>query len=124
MASLKRTKLIDKMPKQLIPAAQRAFNAWIRQRDKDMPCISCGGRVEQAGHYYSAGHHGALRFNENNVHGQCVRCNHFLHGNLTNYRNGLIKRIGENKVLLLDATCRYKKKWTKFELLGILSKYK
>jgi len=55
---------------QLIKKAERKFNKFIRTRDLDKPCISCGrySRLE-AGHYYSGGHHPALRFNELNVNG-------------------------------------------------------
>lgn len=104
--------------------AQKVFNKWIRTRDKDKGCISCGGKVEQAGHFYSQGHHSALRFSESNTHGQCVRCNHFLSGNLNNYRINLIKRIGEQNVLLLDASARKPKKWSRFELEQIIEYYK
>lgn len=109
---------------KLTAKAQQVFNAWIRERDKDKGCISCGGEVQHAGHYLSAGHHGHLRFNENNVHGQCLRCNNFLHGNLINYRIGLVKRIGESKVQLLESMAHQTKKWTRFELEAIINEYK
>ena len=110
---------------QLLIQAQKVFNAWIRNRDKDCSCISCStGRVEQAGHYLSQGHHGHLRFNEINNNGQCVRCNLYLHGNLINYRSGLIKKYGEQKVLLLESNAHKVKKWTRFELECIINQYK
>jgi hypothetical protein len=63
----------------LLKKAQTVFNAYIRLRDKDNGCISCNtGSVEQASHFYSAGQFTALRFNENNVHGSCLRCNYFF----------------------------------------------
>ena len=111
------------LPK-LTAKAQQVFNAWIRERDKDKGCISCGGEVHHAGHYLSAGHHGHLRFNEMNVSGQCLRCNNFLHGNLINYRQGLVKRIGESKVLLLESMAHQTKKWSRFELEIIIKEYK
>jgi len=73
------------------------FNRFIRLRDKDEPCISCGkklGSKYDAGHYRSKGGNPELRFEENNVHAQCVYCNQHLHGNLINYRLGLIERYG------------------------------
>jgi hypothetical protein len=110
------------LPK-LLAKAQKIFNAWIRSRDRDKGCISCGGPVEHAGHYLSQGHHSALRFNEMNTNGQCVRCNTFLHGNLINYRIGLVKRYGEEKVLFLESNKNAVKKWGRVELLAIIQMY-
>jgi len=108
----------------LLKKAQRIFNTWVRERDKDKGCISCGSEVDHAGHYYSQGHHGSLRFNEMNVNGQCLRCNNFLHGNLINYRKGLVKRYGDQKVMLLENNTGGVKKWSRVELLAIIEMYK
>jgi hypothetical protein len=67
---------------------QKVFNTYIRQRDKLKPCISCGknlGKTFHAGHFFSVGAYPNLRFNENNVHGQCVECNLHKHGNVKEY---------------------------------------
>jgi len=124
-AKMSAPKKVVPLPK-LLAKAQIVFNAWIRIRDQNAGCISCGGEVQQAGHYYSQGHHSALRFDERNVHGQTVRCNCFLHGNLINYRKGLVKRYGEKYVLDLekDAETNPIKKWSRIELEEILNKYK
>lgn len=111
------------LPK-LTAKAQKIFNAWVRNRDKENGCISCGAEVQHAGHYFSVGHHSALRFDEYNVNGQCLRCNNFLHGNLIRYRQGLVNKYGENKVLLLEGTAHKVKKWTRLELDWIISNYK
>lgn len=109
---------------QLLKKAKEVFNAWIRERDQDKGCVSCGGEVHHAGHYFSQGHHSALRFNEMNTQGQCLRCNNFLHGNLINYRSGLIKRYGEQKVMLLENSGQSKvKKWSRVELEVIINMY-
>jgi hypothetical protein len=85
--------------------AQAAFNAYIRERDAGQPCISCG-RYHQgahdAGHYRSVGAMPALRFNEDNVHRQCVPCNQHKSGNVLEYRLGLIARIGAERVAFLE----------------------
>lgn len=85
--------------------AQAAFNAWIRWRDRDQPCISCG-RFHQgaydAGHYRSVGSMPALRFDEDNCHKQCVPCNQHKSGNAVEYRIGLTTRIGEARVARLE----------------------
>lgn len=117
------SKKLESIPK-LTKKAQDVFNRWIRNRDKDKGCVSCGSGIDHAGHYLSAGHHGHLRFNEMNVQGQCLRCNNFLHGNLINYRQGLVKRYGENKVLMLESQAHSTKKWSRFELEAIINEYK
>lgn len=86
--------------------AQAAFNAFIRLRDKDMPCISCGrthkGQIH-AGHYRSVGAAPHLRFNQFNVWRQCAPCNTYLSGNLIEYRIRLVRRIGVEKLEWLEA---------------------
>ena len=110
---------------KLTAKAQSIFNAFIRKRDAENGCISCStGEVDHAGHYLSAGHHGHLRFNEMNCNGQCLRCNNFLHGNLINYRIGLVKKYGEMKVLMLESVAHGWKKWTRAELEAIINHYK
>lgn len=105
--------------------AQLIFNKWIRERDKYLGCISCGAEVQHAGHYFSQGHYSFLRYNEYNVNGQCLRCNNFLHGNLIRYRQGLVERIGEDEVKLLEAFSKNAvKKWSREELNEIIEKYK
>lgn len=115
------------LPKTL-ERAQRIFNEFIRLRDKDKPCISCGvyHKIEQASHFYSVGQYSALRFNEDNVHGSCLVSNYFRHGDLHNYRRHLIQRIGESRVNLLDsiATRHRVKKWTVGEVELIIEEYK
>ena len=90
-----------------IKKAQAAFNAFIRERDKYKPCISCGAPAGTykitAGHYKTTGAAPALRFNENNCFGQCWwNCNSNKSGNIVEYRKGLIERIGLEAVEELE----------------------
>jgi hypothetical protein len=81
--------------------AQVAFNAWIRERDKDLPCISCQRHHKgqyHAGHYRSVGACPELRFEPLNVHKQCSACNNYKSGNILEYRLNLIAKIGQEKV--------------------------
>lgn len=67
---------------------QKVFNTYIRTRDKDKNCISCNKKLTgkfDAGHFFSVGAYPNLRFNENNVFGQCVQCNRDKHGNVKEY---------------------------------------
>lgn len=81
---------------------QKVFNTYIRMRDKESDCVSCGtplkNRKFDAGHYRSVGSSPHLRFSEINVFGQCVPCNRDKHGNLIEYRKRLILKIGVEKV--------------------------
>lgn len=99
----------------LLKEAQRAFNAYIRARDADQPCISCGrypkldpltGGSMDCGHYRSTGAAPELRFDEDNAHGQCKHCNRHLSGNVVGYRIGLVNRIGKKRVEILESDLR------------------
>lgn len=76
-----------------------------------------------AGHYYPTTK-SYTRFNENNVHGQCVRCNHYLSANLTEYRKHLITKIGIDEVYKLDVQKNLTKRWDKLELIALIITYK
>lgn len=106
--------------------AQTTFNKFIRLRDAGLPCISCGEKPkkENGGHYFSAGGHANVRFNEDNVHLQCERCNQFLSGNLLNYQIGIEKRIGGQRLLALHEQAHIEKKFTIEELREINETYK
>lgn len=110
--------------RKLLNKAQRVFNTYIRKRDRTKRCISCNGEVEQAGHYLTVTKNTALRFNVDNVHGQCIECNCFKHGNIVEYRKGLINRIGEEKVLKLENSQYTVHKWTDDQLNAIIKIYK
>jgi hypothetical protein len=100
---LKESKERLKTRGELAKEAQAAFNKYIRLRDKDKPCISCGSGQYHAGHYRSVGSAPHLRFNLWNNHKQCAPCNTHLSGNLINYRINLIQRIGQDKVDWLES---------------------
>lgn len=106
--------------------AQKVFNAYIRLRDKGLNCISCGKqpKKENCGHFYSQGGHANVRFDEENCHLQCEHCNTFLSGNLLNYREGLLKRIGEAKLDALGQRANLTRKYTSDELKELIKKYK
>ena len=106
--------------------AIRIFNAWIRKRDAGKPCISCGNpKTLQAGHFYSAGKFTHMRFNEDNVHGQCLKCNYYEQQSDTYYRHNLIMKIGRERVERLDllASIKTPQKDNRFFYIEIIEKY-
>lgn len=113
-----------------IEEAQRAFNAFIRWRDKlaGHACISSGkpldwsGNCVDAGHYRSRGSAPHLRFDERNCHAQSKQENRYASGNATDYRIGLIARIGLAAVEALEADDT-PRKWSIEELKAIKAEY-
>ena len=107
---------------------ERIFNAWIRDRDAGCACHSCGTRETirwNAGHYRPAGNNSFLRFHPLNVHLQCSQCNdgNKKSGNLTEYRIGLVKKLGVEVVEWLEGPHPLKR-WTIDELREICEQYK
>jgi predicted nucleic acid-binding Zn ribbon protein len=115
---------------QLEKAARLIFQKWIRERDKDLPCISCGRTSTKqwdAGHMYKAELFTGLIFDERNANKQCSECNGVnMHGNVLEYHKGLIKRYGQKYVDELDAIAdeNRMKKFSRQELIDIANKYK
>jgi hypothetical protein len=105
---------------------QQAFNAWVRERDAELPCISCGRHHQgkyDAGHYRTVGSNPALRFEPLNCHRQCSPCNTQLSGNIVNYRIALVKRIGADQVDWLEGP-HEPKKYTVEELKAMTADYR
>ena len=71
----KKKKTVAKLKQEL----QKIFNKYIRLRDLDgyyFTCLACGEtkpkEVMNAGHFYAVKGYDSLRFNEDNVNGECV----------------------------------------------------
>lgn len=110
--------------------AQIAFNAYIRERDKERLCICCdqplqsgdvGGQFD-CGHYRSVGSAPHLRFDPRNAHAQRKQCNRWGAGRAVDYRLGLIRRIGLAAVEALEAD-QEPRKYTIDELKAIKATY-
>ncbi|MCX2960319.1 recombination protein NinG [Rodentibacter caecimuris] len=124
---LKERKARLKSRSEWLKEAQSVFNKFIRLRDKNEPCISCG-RYHQgqwhAGHYRSVGAAPELRFCELNVHKQCQPCNNHKSGNVIEYRINLVKKIGVDKVEWLERQDHDPKKYTIEDCKEIIKYYK
>ena len=115
---------------QKVLRVQAVFNKFIRLRDNGKECISCDTILNfekkkfDAGHLFNANNHWNIRFDEQNVNGQCVKCNKHLHGNLLSYREKMIQRWGEDTLNRLQLVSKKIRHFTKFELEEILDEYK
>jgi len=95
-----------------IKDAQREFNRYVRLRDRGTCCISCGvvlalessvGGGYDCGHFRSVGSAPHLRFDPDNAHGQCKKCNRYGAGRVVEYRQGLVSRLGVDVVERLES---------------------
>ena len=115
---------------QRLQEARKVFQAWIRKRDEEQPCISCATYstdLWDAGHYFKAELYSALIFNENNCHKQCRKCNRFKGGNEANYAKGLIQRFGQeylDNLNKLSDSLHKARTYSNEELEAIKQKYK
>lgn len=111
-------KKLKSIPK-LKAALQEKVNKYIRLRDAGKPCISCGEySTLQAGHYYAVCGYDGLRFDVDNIHGECARCNCWDESHLIGYSKNIGDRIDDVDSLDLKAA-QYKMngyKWTRIEL--------
>lgn len=130
-AEKKETKLkLDAMQTkpQLVKKAQTAFNAYIRARDKGKTCISCDTPLGSepnsydAGHFRSVGSAAHMRYVEDQVHGQCKKCNRWLAGNVVEYRKRLLERIGLERLEQIEND-NVLRKYTKEGLIEIARHY-
>ncbi|MCK4793827.1 MAG: recombination protein NinG [Desulfobacteraceae bacterium] len=123
----RQAKIALRTKSQWITITQPVFNKFIRFRDYDEPCISCGrydweieekltGGKWDCGHYKTIGAFGELRFEEKNAHKQCKSCNggsgKYTRKNHTvgqDYTENLIVRIGQADVDWLNGPHEPKK---------------
>jgi hypothetical protein len=121
-----------KTRRQWMAECQVAFNAYIRARDWDKPCIDCGqwqqrdsltGGEWDCGHYRSVGSSPALRFEPLNAARQLKQCNRQMSGRAVDYRIGLIARIGIERVEWLEGP-HEPKKFTIPELQAMIKEFR
>lgn len=120
---------------QILPDPTKPIVVTIQERNRSLdqnrklwaclPCISCGTLTSaqwDAGHYRTTAAAPQLRFDERNIHKQCVVCNQHKSGNLVPYRVELISRIGQEAVEEIESNHnRYR--WTVEECRAIKAEY-
>lgn len=108
---------------------QKHFNQYIRLRDRDRCCISCGSPdTAHASHFFPVKMYDELRYDEDNCHASCVKCNTFLYGNIFYYSKYLPKKIGQERFDALVRRAEESKKkthkWNRWELIEKIEYYK
>ena len=115
----------DKSVQKLVIIAQTWCNKYIRKRDEGKGCVSCeSATFTDAGHFYSVGSTPSLRFNKDNVHGQCVYCNQHRHANIHAYAERLPLRIGKESFDKLKSLKNGITKYDNTELVELKEHYK
>ena len=121
---------LEKLSKVMI-YTQEVVHKYVRQRDKGKPCISCGRDWDssfQAGHRFDQKQYNKIRFDLDNIHGQCPGCNQYNDGNYNAYHLRLPKRIGvetyQNLEKRAEIALRIPWTWTRHELRDIQNKIK
>lgn len=115
---------------------------WFQDRGLEPTCISCGLTVAElkinhyivmvCGHFLSRGAHTELRYEPDNAHLQCTKCNGGAgkYGKFNNreatitkkYKKNLIKKIGQDRVDWLHGP-HPMPNWSHQDLIDIKAKY-
>jgi len=116
--------------------AWKAFSKFIRLRDAlkttgrtdYLRCCTCRKEIKtvgeaQAGHFLP-GRKNSILFDEDCVHGQCMRCNIYLRGNWPNYLEFMIKEHGQEVVDELLKLRKTTRQYKKSDYVEIEAKYK
>lgn len=102
--------------KKLITALDRAFSVMIRERDKQLGCITCGRQavMMDCGHFRPRGMM-STRWNPMNCNGQCLKCNRF---DSKGYEYGLAldRKYTQGTAQMLFKLSQEKKQWSEIEL--------
>lgn len=111
-----------------------AFSRYIRVRDclkttgttEAGKCFTCGFITEyrhlQAGHFIP-GRKNAYLYDEEQVHGQCMKCNLWLKGNWVPYYQNMIAEFGKEKVEAMIAKKYEVKRYTEVDLISLKAQY-
>lgn len=104
---IKRWKKVKKKATGPLPEAKEKLMAlakkYIKLRDEHT-CWSCGkqnlsGKDLHGGHFIPDSIGGViLRYDEDNIHPQCLHCNHFLSGNQAEYYRKMVEVYGQEFV--------------------------
>lgn len=107
------------------------YSLYIRQKYADwagyVSCVTCGKTAHykdgmQNGHYEKRSHNNT-RFDDQNCHVQCKKCNMFMGGNYTSYALFMHKTYGQKAVEELHKRAQVSKRFTINEIKELISYY-
>jgi hypothetical protein len=118
-----------KKPVNLEAKLDRVFSKWVRfSRAKGgyCKCVTCG-KIDapermDAGHFVGRQYR-ATRWDERNVHPQCIRCNRFGEGEKDAYADFIVRTYGADVLSELVAKKHTVAKHTTEDLLELIKKY-
>jgi hypothetical protein len=121
--------MVNKSVSKLIAEMQVIFNSYIRERDKGLPCISCGApHPTDAGHMFKKSTRPAMRFDPRACHSQCRECNSMHDGNYDNFCKGIAARHGVEFLTEVIQDSNFSRqtdhKWSRGELTEMILFYK
>ena len=108
------------------------FSRYIRLRDSDSngiaTCFTCGKRLKwddgmQAGHFIGRREQ-SVKFDEKNVHAQCIECNHFNAGKQFEYGLQLDRKYGDGTATKLLIQSKQLCKRGDFEIKELTKHYR
>lgn len=139
-AETKRRKEAIRTRSEWVKLLTKEFNAYIRLRDHDKPCITCNqfeaepiqGCLWDCGHFLGVGAYpGWTRFNEDNAHREHSRCNRGAAISGANeashqekYEANLRARIGDERVDRLKNKANERVKLEIYEIEQLICHYK
>jgi hypothetical protein len=108
------------------------FSKYIRQRDAGgyghLLCCCCGSAVRtedaHAAHFIHCSRQSFLSYDERNIHGCCVKCNVYLHGNLIEYTLFMQQKYGQDVIDELRQMKHSKLYLLRSDLEAIIEKYR
>lgn len=129
-SSSEKAKPVRKTP-SLTEQLDIVFSKYIRLRDMGacgyVVCISCGDIFPldqvQCGHYFPRWHM-ATRWDEDNCHAECWKCNCCDANHLERYKKNLIIKIGQERYDALCDRVKETKQWSDYEIKDMIKRYK
>jgi hypothetical protein len=101
--------------------ADKYFAEFIRYRDQDKPCVTCGRykTEKDCGHFISRRFE-AVRFDEKNANGQCIKCNRMEYGNQFEHAKAVDRMygIGTADSLLMKSKMTCKRSQYDYEFIS------
>ena len=122
---------VDTERQKAIKKADTAFSQYIRARDiifnGYFRCCSCNAlkpfREMDCGHYIPR-RFLAVRWDENNAHGECITCNRVDDKHMVGYKQFMLKKYGEQKVSYLRQKANLGGYYSVQDIQDIAEKYK